>query len=189
MNLKIPIPFSLVSNDVTNDKLVIMPAYWFMYNMYALARNAWKYIDRDKRIERIQHIEYDFLAPDTVNEIMSSISLLEELVGKSSFNKKGEKAYSLAQAKEEGKKLLEDKNFNCTELEIDGGVFENSKRKVLIIKVSDSYRIFKKLVDYYAARQIIEFVSTNEINDIAKLPNCCKANRMVKCGWSINAKN
>jgi hypothetical protein len=47
--LDIPIPFSLVSNDVSNDKLVIMPAYWFMYNMYALARNAGKYADRDKR--------------------------------------------------------------------------------------------------------------------------------------------
>ncbi len=186
--LKIPIPFSLVSNDVTNDKLVIMPAYWFMYNMYALARNAWKYIDRDKRIERIQHIEYDFLAPDTVNEIMSSISLLEELVGKSSFNKKGEKTSSLEQAKEEGKKLLEDKNFNCNELEIDGGVFENSKRKVLIIKVSDSYRIFKKLVDYYAARQIIEFVTDNEINDISKLPIAAKQTEWLNVGGQLMQK-
>ncbi|MES1224869.1 MAG: DUF4954 family protein, partial [Bacteroidota bacterium] len=46
--LNIPIPFSLISNDVTNDKLVVMPGYWFMYNMYALARNAGKYTGRDK---------------------------------------------------------------------------------------------------------------------------------------------
>ena len=186
--LKIPIPFSLVSNDVTNDKLVIMPAYWFMYNMYALARNAWKYIDRDKRIERIQHIEYDFLAPDTVNEIISSISLLEELVGKSSLNKKGEKTYSLEQAKEEGKKLLEDKNFNCNELEIDGGVFENSKRKVLLLKVSDSYRIFKKLVDYYASGQIIKFVTNNEVNDISKLPVAAKQTEWLNIGGQLMQK-
>ena len=31
-----------------------MPAYWFMYNMYALERNAWKYVDRDKRDDKIQ---------------------------------------------------------------------------------------------------------------------------------------
>ena len=37
-----------------------MPAYWFMYNMYALARNAWKYIRRDKRIDKTQLIEYDY---------------------------------------------------------------------------------------------------------------------------------
>lgn len=34
--LNIPIPFSLVNNDVSKDQLVVMPAYWFMYNMYAL---------------------------------------------------------------------------------------------------------------------------------------------------------
>ena len=47
--LNISLPFSLVSNDVTNNKLVIMPGYWFMYNMYALARNTWKYENRDKK--------------------------------------------------------------------------------------------------------------------------------------------
>ena len=46
-----------------------MPGYWFMYNMYALARNSWKYEDRDKRTEKIQPIEYDYLAPDTINEM------------------------------------------------------------------------------------------------------------------------
>lgn len=77
--LNIPVPFSLISNDVANDQLIVMPGYWFMYNMYALARNAWKYIDRDRRTEKIQHIDYGFLAPDTVNEIFSSLKILEEL--------------------------------------------------------------------------------------------------------------
>jgi len=77
--INIPVPFSLVSNDVTHDKLVIIPGYWFLYNMYALARNAWKYADRDNRTEKVQHIDYDFLAPDTINEILSSLKLLEIL--------------------------------------------------------------------------------------------------------------
>ncbi len=77
--LNIPVPFSLISNDISNDKLVVMPGYWFMYNMYALARNAWKYVDRDRRTEKIQHIDYDFLAPDTINEIFDSLKLLEKL--------------------------------------------------------------------------------------------------------------
>ena len=74
--LNIPVPFSLVSNDVTRNRLVVMPAYWFMYNMYALERNAWKYVDRDKRTTKIQHIEYDYLAPDTVNELFDALQLL-----------------------------------------------------------------------------------------------------------------
>lgn len=77
--LNISIPFSLVSNDVANDKLVIMPAYWFMYNLYALVRNAKKYTDRDRRTEKIQRIEFDYLAPDTINEMFDSVEFLKKL--------------------------------------------------------------------------------------------------------------
>lgn len=77
--LNIPVPFSLVSNDVSNDQLLVMPAYWFMYNMYAMERNAWKYIDRDRRTEKIQTIDYNYLAPDTINEMFTALQLLEKL--------------------------------------------------------------------------------------------------------------
>jgi len=78
--LNIPIPFCLISNDVSNNKLVVIPGYWFMYNMYALARNAWKYADRDLRTEKVQHIDYDYLAPDTINELFDSLKILEALI-------------------------------------------------------------------------------------------------------------
>ena len=78
--LNIPIPFSLVSNDVSNNKLVVMPGYWFMYNMYALERNAQKYVDRDRRTEKIQTIEYDYLAPDTINELFDGLALLSGII-------------------------------------------------------------------------------------------------------------
>ena len=77
--LNIPVPFSLISNDVANDKLVVMPGYWFMYNMYALERNSWKYADRDRRTDKIQHLEYDYLAPDTINELFDSLTILTAL--------------------------------------------------------------------------------------------------------------
>src|SRR5215203_27945 len=70
--LNIPIPFSLISNDVHKNELVVMPGYWFQYNMYALARNVGKYNDRDKGSTQLQRIEYDFLAPDSVNEIFTA---------------------------------------------------------------------------------------------------------------------
>jgi len=77
--LNIHLPFSLVSNDVTHDRLVLMPAYWMMYNMYALARNAWKYNDRDQRTQKTQRIENHYLAPDTVNEMIAAIHFLSKL--------------------------------------------------------------------------------------------------------------
>src|ERR1700722_13542560 len=110
--LNIPVPFSLVSNNVSKDELVVMPAYWFLYNMYALARNSWKYVDRDKRTNKPQLIEYDFLAPDSINEMIDAINLIEKCAGK---------------------KILSSKK-NIDELEIPSGVFENSKRKTKLIK-------------------------------------------------------
>jgi hypothetical protein len=77
--LNIPVPFSLVSNDTANDTLIVMPGYWFMYNMYAMERNAWKSQDRDRRTEKIQAIEYNYLAPDTINETFSALGILEKL--------------------------------------------------------------------------------------------------------------
>ncbi|MBS1926040.1 MAG: DUF4954 family protein, partial [Bacteroidetes bacterium] len=77
--LNIPIPFSLVANDVTQNRIVVMPAYWFIYNIYALERNAWKYADRDNRTERLQKLEFDYLAPDTVNEVFDAINILSKL--------------------------------------------------------------------------------------------------------------
>ena len=68
-----------------------MPAYWFMYNMYALARNSWKYADRDKQIQPIQQMEYDYLAPDTVNEMFNALSLLEYFAGKAFYKKEKSK--------------------------------------------------------------------------------------------------
>ncbi len=77
--LHVPLPFCLVSIDGDTGQTVVMPAYWFMYNMYAMERNAWKIKDRDKRTERIQTIEYDYLAPDTINEIFDAIKLLQSV--------------------------------------------------------------------------------------------------------------
>lgn len=77
--LNISLPFALVSNDVTNNRLVIMPGYWFLYNMYALERNSWKQENRDQRTEKIQHIDWDYLAPDTINEMFDALQFLKGL--------------------------------------------------------------------------------------------------------------
>jgi len=142
--LNIPIPFSLVSNNVSKDELMVMPAYWFLYNMYALARNSWKYVDRDKRKDKPQLIEYDFLAPDSINEIITAIKLIEKYAGK---------------------KLLSSKK-NIDELGISPGVFENSKRKTKLIKVSQAYNIFKEMVMYHASVQLVQFIESKEAKSL-----------------------
>ncbi|MFQ3620392.1 MAG: DUF4954 family protein [Spirochaetales bacterium] len=94
--LHIPLPFSLVMNNEKEGRLEVMPAYWWMYNLYALKRNEWKFQNRDKRARKVQHIEYEALAPDTVEEIFNALELLEEWTGKAYLAQKGEKGSNIA---------------------------------------------------------------------------------------------
>ena len=160
--INLPIPFSLVSNDVVNDKLVVMPAYWFIYNMYALARNEEKYEARDQRGDKTQYIEYDFLAPDSVNEIFDSIQLLKRFTGHA-FAKKQNKKLSKERIITLGEKLLETRDPMIDELEILADEFENAGRNVQLTKVQQSYLIFKELVIYYGINQLLHFAWRNKI--------------------------
>ncbi len=170
--LNIRIPFSLISNDVTKDQLIIMPGYWFMYNMYALERNAWKYIDRDKRQERIQQIEYDYLAPDSINEMVESIKLLQQFTGKAYLKREHpNEKYGIEETVATGKQLLENYDRVVDELEICADCFENSKRNVVIVKAMKAYHLFKELIHFYAATQLINHISTNETASFEDLKN------------------
>jgi len=82
--LDIPLPFSLLNNNTSKDQLEVMPAFWWLYNMYALARNSWKFHKRDKRKRKYQNIEFDSLAPDTIEEIFKACKLLEIWTAKAS---------------------------------------------------------------------------------------------------------
>lgn len=171
--LNIPFPFSLISNDVSRDQLIIMPGYWFLYNLYALARNSWKYVDRDKRTERIQELEYDFLAPDTINEMFSSLRLMETFTGKA-YNASVHKTGQSSDHSTAGKRLLQNTDKIVNELEIVADQIENSKRKVVLIKVLPAYRVFEELIVYHGITQLLQFIKENEFHSlkdiIAALP-------------------
>ncbi|MDP1812074.1 MAG: DUF4954 family protein [Sediminibacterium sp.] len=171
--LNIPFPFSLISNDASRDQLIIMPGYWFLYNLYALARNSWKYVDRDKRTERIQELEYDFLAPDTINEMFSSLRLMETFTGKA-YNTSIHKTGQSSDHNTAGKRLLQNANTIVNELEIIADQIENSKRKVVLIKVLPAYKVFEEMIIYYGITQLLRFIKENEFHSlkdiIAALP-------------------
>jgi NDP-sugar pyrophosphorylase family protein len=159
--LNISIPFSLVNNDVSNNKLVIMPAYWFMYNWYAIARNEGKYISRDKRKFKHQYFEYGFLAPDTVNELFDALTLLCKTTGECCSATNG-KQLTDEKIIEKGRKILEQKkDLSAIEILVKG--FENSNRKVQLIKVTEAYHIFKQLIVYYGITQLLECIEANGI--------------------------
>ena len=75
--LDIPLPFCLVDDDRTRDRLVLVPAYWWTHNLYALMRNESKFKSRDKRRDTSLQFEYSPFAPDTAEEIRGAMGLLE----------------------------------------------------------------------------------------------------------------
>ncbi|MEO6314553.1 MAG: DUF4954 family protein [Chitinophagaceae bacterium] len=186
--LQITFPFALVSNDSSKDQLVIMPAYWFMYNMYALARNSWKYIDRDKRTDKTQLIEYSFLAPDSVNEIIQALEVLKIIVGTAYAKKLNERMPDAAIATT-GEKLLESNNPLVDELELLVPNAENSERKVILIKALQAYQLYKELVNYYAATELLAFIEREKIKNkddlLEQLPPSIRIQPWVNAGGQL----
>lgn len=121
--LNITLPFALVNNNVSKNQLEVMPAYWWLYNMYAMDRNSRKFANRDKRVYKAQHIEFDNLAPDTAEEI---------IIGRDLIHIWTEEAYR------EGK----------TEILAHG--MEKGKRKTVILKAGEGYNAYEDMLVYYA---------------------------------------
>lgn len=153
--MDVRIPFSLISNDVKNDQLVIVPGYWFMYNMYALMRNTNKFLSRDKRQFKNQYFEYDILAPDTINELFDSLKEIESAV-----------ALALSKGVEgngtDARSWLNSPSGPVLEVLLQNTEF--SKRKVVLLKPKESYALFKKLIRYYAVCQVLELVSPDDFD-------------------------
>ena len=186
--LNIPIPFALVSNDVSKDKLVVLPAYWFMHNMYALSRNEEKYKARDKRDVKTQYIEFDFLAPDSVNEIFDALALLKKFTGRAYAIYKNKKLND-QQIISVGEQLLETIDPVIDQLEILADGFENSGRKVQLIKVQQAYTIFKELVVYYGVSQLLQFIREKNISNWEQfyptLPLRARRSRWLNAGGQL----
>lgn len=180
--LNIPIPFSLVSNDVSRDKIIVLPGYWFMYNMYALARNAAKYEDRDKRTDKTQVIEYKFLAPDSVNEMFDGLELMKKFTA-NAYETKNKKILPAKDFLKTGEQMLE--NNETANLEILAYGFENSKRKTELIKVPEAYQLFKELIVYYGIAELISFIEQKKISSWQNLLKALPA-KPVRNTWINN---
>src|SRR5574344_422743 len=126
--LNITLPFALVNNNVNKDQLEVMPAYWWMYNMYAMNRNSKKFAARDKRVCKAQHVEFDNLAPDTAEEMLIGRMLLHEWT---------EEAYQRARNTETAPEIL-------------GRGMEHGSRKTVILKAAKGYKAYEDMLIYYA---------------------------------------
>ena len=127
--LSITLPFALVNNNTSKNQLEVMPAYWWMYNMYALNRNITKFAKRDKRKKKAQHIVFTPFAPDTAEEMVNGRQLLRYWT---------EQAY------------LEAKDQPKEHIDIVAYGMEKGKRKVKVLKAAQGYQAYEDMLVYYA---------------------------------------
>lgn len=164
----IPLPFSLVNNNVSKNELEVMPAFWWMYDMYALARNSWKYAKRDKRKSRLQHIEFDSFAPDSMEEVIQGRKLLELWTAKAWYRSQGQNPdgmeyYAL---RKKGNQLL---NGPKQDLEIYGENMEKGRRKVRILKVWEAYKAYGDMLVHYAMHNVLLFMKSKPEADFSAI--------------------
>ena len=155
-----PFPFALLNNNESEDQLEVMPAFWWLYNMYALARNTWKFQTRDKRVTKAQHVEFDYLAPDTVEEIITACTLLETWTAKSYLESQNKNANEVSEKKliALGSQLLSESHNEIVGLTVLGENMEKSRRAVVILHPQKAYQAYKQMLTIYAVKNIIGFI-------------------------------
>jgi hypothetical protein len=179
--MDIPLPFSLLNNNTAKDELEVLPAFWWLYNMYALARNTWKFQNRDKRKNKIQNIEFDSLAPDTVEEMFHARHLLEIWTAKAKLR---QQSSSIKNDEKEliriGRELLSGAEKKIVQLDILGENMEKSERKVVILKAHKSYHAYADMIHYYAVKNLLDYLKANSSGTFTAMCKTLKGNRLTK---------
>ena len=136
--LDIKFPFALVTNDAHSNCLEIIPAYWWLYNMYALIRNFFKYRERSSRGNSPFKPELDFMAPDTAEEIIEALKLID---------KKRKEAIDIE---------TESKSIN---LEVSSENIEHSMRDVRLLKIYKAVRGYREMLLFYCGSTIFSWIN------------------------------
>ena len=148
--LSITLPFALVNNNTSKNRLEVMPAYWWMYNMYALNRNITKFAKRDKRKKKAQHIVFTPFAPDTAEEIINGRQLLKYWT---------EQAYLQSKA--------QTPNDKTDPIEVVAYGMEKGKRKVTVLKAAQGYKAYEEMLIYYAMNTLTDDGKETALPDAA----------------------
>lgn len=169
--MDIPLPFSLLHNNVAQDRLEAMPAFWWLYDMFALSRNLWKLRHRDTRLRKVQKVEFDSLAPDTAEEIFHAMRLLELWTGKARLRQEGKTADGLGEDEivRIGRDLLAGDGRPLAHMEVLGENMEKSRRKVLILKPWEGYQAYRQMLHYYAVKNLAVWMQANPSAGFAEM--------------------
>ena len=159
--LNITYPFSLVAFKAEQEPIHIIPAYWFLFNMFAIARNNYKFKKRDKRVQKVQHIATHPLAPDPMQEVLVALARLI-LLTRDYLKRISEE--NVLSARTEQEELQAAKDYLHQNTEADFTLFDLQAQKkygATIFKPVKAYKEYRKILKYFAARSIIEYCKSN----------------------------
>ncbi len=156
--LNIRLPFTLVSNDAANDRLVLVPAYWWTHNMYALARNSAKYAKRDQRKRKTQHIEFDALAPDTAEEIITALDLLAQYTGAALLQQAGPPELALST----GHNALKNNDARLADTVVTIDDAESGSRTAIFRNPARAYAAYRQMLLHYAVRNLVDYLQDTD---------------------------
>lgn len=161
--LHVRLPFSLLANNEQKGELEIFPAFWWLRNMYALARNSWKYRTRDKRLTRVQHIEFDTYAPDSMEEALEARALLECWTARAWLCAQGQDpaACPESELRARGRELLNGDPSALAGLAVFGEGVEKSRRPVRIRKPREAYHAYGDMLIHYAVMNVLAWAETH----------------------------
>lgn len=142
--LNVNYPFSLVSLGSRTHEIRIVPAYWFLYNMFAIARNNSKFKKRDKRVVKEQHIETNPLAPDSIQEVLLALDRLVELTGRTLRLSSLQEAKDFLHQNPDSDLVMEDPQVQ-------------KKYGGRIYKGAQGYKEYRKIVKYFAVQTLMDF--------------------------------
>jgi hypothetical protein len=147
--------------------------------MYALARNSWKFQNRDKRINKVQNIEFDAFAPDTIEEVIHARRLLEIWTAKASLRQKEKSPgdYTENDLVKLGQSLLSVKEDAISRLEILGENMEHTKRKVLILKAYQAYHAYGEMLYHYAMKNLLAYLGSHSKATLSSMSEELKGKR------------
>lgn len=165
--LDIIYPFSLIApaDSVEKDSAIIKahplaititPAWYFIHDMFAIVRNKYKFLSRDKRKIKIQHIETDPIAPDTLQEIIKALERIISLTAKSRKKSSPSLAGEDYNAVSSPDELQAAKDYLHHTAE-DNPLFDITAQKkygAVILKSVKAYKMYRAVLKYFAAREI-----------------------------------
>jgi len=158
--VRCPFPFALLSLDAADDRLQIMPAYWFAYNLYGLCRNEWKHAGRDGRPDRTQRLETAFLAPDTANEMLEALDILDECTGRAALQASDPGTNPTPdECRREGRRRHEADDPAIDSLAVTATGIERSRHPTRLLKVRQAHRHYRRMLRNYAMGTLLDHLA------------------------------